>query len=351
MAVVEVNLTDSSLSLPAEPVKEMLSVGTDPQGRTLVRVNSSSLGVIQECMRKAQYSLHEGWRPREESPALTFGKGIHAALEVFYSSGPEERILPKYEHLEMMGYGHAHPPTNNDLIYRAVAKFIEVAQPLAALPVGDKRSIQNGVWILSEYFKTYIDDPYVAYVDAAGPFVERTFRFIIYEDPTLVIETFGTIDFLLRNVRTGDLLAGDHKTASFLNFGGQSYFDREKPNHQYTMYLLGLRKVYGIMAEDFMVNVVEVKAKPKTKGAKGVSFPRQITKRTEEDFEELREVIIDSVQRYLYARSKNVWVMGGVDACNKYGGCPYKQVCASPKSLRETILNNKFIKKEQHETI
>lgn len=343
MAIVEFAVDSTSVELPAAAPKEMISVSVDElTGKTKVKINSSSLGIIQECMRKAQYSLVEGWRASVESPATLFGRAMHKALEVFYLGHPEERVLPKYEHLEMMAFGHQPPATNNDLIYRAVSGFLDVAQPLAGLPESDKRSLQNGVWILSEYFKTFIDDPYTAYVDESGPFIERTFTYRFYEDDTLIIDIFGTIDFIFKHLRSSDLIAGDHKTASFLNFGGQSYFDRERPNHQYTMYLLGVNRVYNLPITDFMVNCLEVKAKPKTKGAKGVSFPRQITKRTEEDFEELREVVMDAVQRYLYATTNRIFPMGGVDACTKYGGCQFKEVCASPKSLRETLLRNKF---------
>ncbi len=93
-----------------------------------------------------------------------------------------------------------------------------------------------------------------------------------------------------------------------------------------------------------MVNVVEVKAKPKTKAAKGVSFPRQITTRTEDDFVETAEAVIWAVDDYMNFRNCETWPMGGVDACNKYGSCMYKSVCSSPKSLRETILNSKFVR-------
>jgi len=343
VTLVQPDLGETSLSLPQKEPKEMLSVRTEGE-KTLVKINSSSLSIIQECMRKAKYSLHEKWRSAEESPATLFGRAVHKALEVFYRGEPEERVLPRYEYLEMLVFGHKPPETNNDLIYRAVKAFLTEAEPLSALPESDKRSLSNGVWILYEYFKTYVDDPYTTYVDESGPFIERTFTYRLFDTPTLAIDLFGTIDFCFRHIQSGELILGDHKTASFLSFGGQSYFDREKPNHQYTAYCLGAKRVFSLDVSDFMVNVVEVKAKPKTKGAKGVSFPRQITKRTEEDFEELTEALVDSVERYIAALRKDVWPMGGVDACNKYGGCPFKQVCGSPKSIRETILTNKFVR-------
>lgn len=321
----------------------MLSVGVDPAtGKTLVRINSSSLALVQECLRKSRYSLFEGWRAGAEAPATLFGRAIHKALEVFYRGEPDERVLPKFEHLEMMAFGHAPPPSNNDLIYRSVDAFIQTAQPLKDLPESDKRSLQNGVWILNEYFKKFIDDPYVAHIDEQGPFVEREFTLRFHEDPTLIVDVFGTIDFAFRHTSSGEIILGDHKTSSSLTYGESSYFDRDKPNHQYTLYMLGAKRVFGIETESFMVNVVEVKARPKTARGSAPSFPRQITKRTEEDFDEVREVVMKGVMDYLQAYGTNTWPMGNVDVCNKYGGCQFKRVCASPKSMRETILKNQF---------
>lgn len=347
MTLVQPDLGEIATVLHPVVPKEMLSVRREGRKRVF-RINSSSLGIIQECMRKAKYSLAEGWRTENESPATLFGRAVHKALEVFYRGEPEDRVLPKYEHLELMAYGHQPPPTNNDLIYRAVSAFLTEAEPLSSLPAEDKRSLQNGVWILSEYFKACIDDPYIALVDEDGPFIEREFTYRLHEDAQMIIEIFGTIDFAFRDMRTKEIILGDHKTSSALSFAGSSYFDRDKPNHQYTMYMLGARRVFNLPVENFMVNVIEVKAKPKTAKAKGVSFPRQITKRTEEDFEELKEVLLDAVCRWRISSETGVWPMGSVNSCNQYGGCTYKEVCASPKSIRENLLKNKFNKRSDN---
>ncbi len=348
MTLVSPTLDESSLVLHRALPKEMLSV-SEVNGKRLVRINSSSLGIIQECPRKAYYSLNQKWKAANEAPAFLFGRAIHKALEVYYSGDPSRRILPKIEDVELLAFGH--PPRSDGLIESAIHAFCETAKPLSPLPATDKRSLQNGVWILHEYFKAYIDDPWVAYVDESGPFVERQFSLHLIETEELSVEIFGTIDFAFRHLVTGEIILGDHKTSSFLSFGGSSYFDRDKPNHQYTMYALGARRVFGIETDNFMVNVIEVKAKPKTKAAKGVSFPRQITKRTEEDFQETKVAIAYAAYSYVSnmeaqentKSGEAAWPMGGVDACNKFGGCQFKQICASPRSMRETLLKNKFI--------
>lgn len=344
MALVQLDTGDIPVKVPRQK-KEMISVGVE-SGKTLVRINSSSLGVIQECGRKSQYLLNEGWKSDNESPATLFGSAIHAALEVFYSAPPEGRVMVTLEELERAALSSESLGGEADLnlLYRSVLAFAKKAQPLVQIPDHDKRSILNGAWILYNYFKAYIDDPYVTYVDKDGPFVERKFTYRLYEDASLIIDIFGTIDIAFRNIQTGHILAGDHKTTSSLGYGDQSYYDREKPNHQYTMYVLGAQKVFGIESEDFLVNVIEVKARPKTARGSVPNFPRQLTKRTEDDFAELQDVIVRSVQNYLYMRSTAVWPLGPLSACGSYGACTYRQVCAAPKSLRENVLKSKFIK-------
>jgi hypothetical protein len=302
----------------------------------------SSISVIQECLRKAQYLLDEKWKPGVEGPGLTFGSAIHAALETYYCGDPALRILPKFDDCEAIAFGHL--PANPGLIQQAMIRFVEKAQPLAGLPDGDKRSIPNGLWILHEYFRAYIADPYITYIDDHGPFIERKFSHRIFEDGRLVIEIFGTIDFAFQSTVDGRILTGDHKTASSLGYGGQSYYDRDKPNHQYTGYVLGAQKEFGFESDEFLVNVIEVKAKPKTARGQGVSFPRQITRRDEHDFDEYRDVVMETVERYLHARETGKWSLGPVGACNSYGACSYKSVCSAPHSLRQNILAAKFIK-------
>jgi hypothetical protein len=45
--------------------------------------DSTSMGTLMECPRKYQYSIINGWQPREMSVHLTFGLLYHAALELY----------------------------------------------------------------------------------------------------------------------------------------------------------------------------------------------------------------------------------------------------------------------------
>jgi hypothetical protein len=333
-----VNFTSPSVvSVPVVP-KEMLSV-SEEGGKTKVKINSSSLSVIQECPRKAKYSLLDKWKPETEGPALAFGTAIHKALEVFYLGSPEERILPDLCDMELMACGHNVPGEEYSLLHRATRAFVDKAQVLSALPAEDKRSLQSGVWLLFNYFKSYLDDPYVAYVDDQGPLVERTFSFRLYEDETTIIEYFGTIDLVVRHRGTGDILVCDHKTSSVV---GNDFYNRLKPNHQYTGYLLGAREALGIQTNSFLINCLQVKEKPKTVRGTAPHLPRQVTTRDEEDYAEFVAVVASAVSSFLAFRETGIWPLGPTNVCANYGGCSFLSVCSAPSSLRENILRSKF---------
>lgn len=323
--------------------KEMLTVKETPEGRE-VRINSSSLGIILSCPRKAYYVLHRNLKSRTESPALIFGTAIHKALEVFYSHPRSVRNIPPNfkERSDLMAYAspeEREQKAAEHFLYAAVDAFVTAAQPLQQLPDTDKRSIANGVWILQEYFKTYINDPYVVYSDANGPVTERTFDLELVKRPGLTIILFGTIDVVLKHELNGNILPADHKTSSIV---GSDFFNRLKPNHQYTGYLLGTQKVLGLDTNEFLVNCVQVKERPKTARGSAPHFPRQPTNRSEADIVEFIDAVEEAVTNYLRWMDTKKWPLGHVDACTMWGGCQFLEVCSAPGALRENLIDAKF---------
>jgi len=323
---------------PTGDEKEMLSVFQDGE-QTVVKINFSSLSIIQECGRKAQYSLIRKLKSRTESPATLFGSAVHKALEVFYLAPRAERVFPVRfeEHAELMAYGH--PAPTEELLYRCLAAFIKGAEQLKALPDTDKRSLASGVWMLCHYFRVYAEDPWVCLEDEKGPIVERRCEYPIYEDSKLKIIMHGTIDIVLRNEQNGAILPGDHKTTSIV---GNDFFTRLYPNYQYSFYAFLAREVLGIEADGFLVNALETKSKPLTPRGGPPKFFRQVTKRTEQDYEEMKKVIYDAVQRLLHWREGGFFPQGSVTICTNYGGCSYHKVCSAPHEIRETVIENTF---------
>lgn len=311
----------------------MLSV-KEENGKTLVQINSSSLDLLQTCLRKSHYVLNRNLK-NEDSTALAFGSAIHKALEHWYTLPFEERALnPKYNELaEVMAYGHgveneARGPLESIRQF-VLARF----DTLKTLDESDKRSLSNGVRILQDYFRHYKDDGFEVYRDSQGPVIEREVTATIYDSPSLRIDYFGTIDVILHNPQTGVITVTDHKTTSAL---GTEFYNRCKPNFQYTGYVWLAKQSLKIDTNLFMINGIQV-AKTKT------SFARQVTERTDEDFAELRSAVIHNVKKWLAALTEHVqevsaFPMTAPNPCSMYGGCSFLRICEVSSKLKESVI-------------
>lgn len=338
---MKIDLSEATLTpFIAPSPKEMLSI-REEAGCTYVRINSSSLSIMQECWRKAEYSLIRGLKSNIESPATLFGTAIHKGLEVFYSGSRQERVIPKsYEGvLSMIGCGNWQPEWADTLVYRAAKAFVDKAEPLKALPEGNKRSISTGIWMLQHYFQVYINDPFVVVSNEQGPIVEYKFNMPVYSSSTLVIEAFGQIDVVLKNEATGIILGCDHKTTSIL---GTQFYDRLNPNFQYDFYTWAINDALKLSTESFMVNALQVKEPPKTSRGSPPQFARQVTTRTRDSFEELRRTIIRIVRIYLQNLDEGFFPKTAPGPCSNYGGCQFLQICSSPEQLKEAVIAAKY---------
>lgn len=339
---VQINAEALLPEAQSEP-KEMLSWTVAEDGRTHYRINFSSLSIMQECWRKVELSLVRKLRSNLESPATVFGSAIHKGLEVFYRGNRTQRILPPRfnETMEMIGCGHWEPDWEENLLFRSARAFVEKAVRLKQLPDDNKHSIHTGVWMLRYYFEKYLTDEYVVACDADGPIVERKFTMRLWEDKNHIIDTFGTIDAVMKNEVNGLILPADHKTTSQL----YDFYDKAKPNFQYTLYLWATRKVLGLDTDSFLINALQKKTKPKTSLGSPPDFARQVTTRTQEDFDELQLAILGFIGGFEHFKTINMWPMSAPGPCSSYGGCQFREVCGAPKQLRENIISAKYQEK------
>ena len=321
-----------------EKPKRMLKLSKMDDGRTRVEINFSSLSLINECLRKAQYALINGYKSNIEAEATLFGKGIHKALEHWYCLPTNLRQLTDIES-DMANALIASPLNEPSQPYEtaldSINEFVKTCQPLRWLGDTDKRSINNGIKILKAYFKHYAEDGLEVYRDESGqPYLERECEAVIHEDTEKVIVLFGTIDVIFRNLISGHILPGDHKTTAAL---GDQFYKRVKPNHQYTAYIFLCKEVLGLDVCEFLVNGIQV---AKTK----CEFARQVTDRTDEDIAELKMAIVETVERVLKAQETGKYPMSAPQSCSSYGSCPYIDVCQAPSKLRDVILRAKYAK-------
>ena len=198
--------------------------------------------------------------------------------------------------------------------------FREAAEPISSLPPTEKRSIDNGAKILTRYFEVYENDPWVSYRDAEGPFVERSF-----ELPWGSNYIHGTIDCILKNTQTGELVVCDHKTATSLS----DLANRVKPNVQFSIYAWAANQM-GIPVNRVMVNGIQV---AKTKS----DFVRIFTDRNDEDYQEMRDTVNSAVRTYMASMDTGSWPQN-TSSCSNYGGCQYLELCSLGSELRKNAI-------------
>lgn len=310
----------------------MLQLTKEPSGKYLCEINFSSLDLIQTCLRKAYYILDQGLIKDDEAQALSFGTAMHKALEHWYELPIEQRELPaKYkEAAELIGYGHSVPEAETVGSLGSIKRFYDSARiSLASVDATDKRSISNGIKILTAYFKHYANDRLEVYRDKDGPCIERKVSVELFDSEELKITYFGTIDVILENKETGIIMVADHKTTAAL---GAEFYNRCKPNHQYCGYTWAAREALGIPTDKFMINGLQV-AKTKQE------FARQVVSFSDDDFEEFKSAVRVRVRQYITAKENNEWPLASPNACSMYGGCAFISVCSAPKSIRQSIIN------------
>lgn len=316
--------------------KEMLSVSQTAEGKTLVKINTSSLSIIQSCLREAHYALDRELRS-EGSSALNFGSAIHKALEVWYSADLKERSIPK-GHIQagkLVALGHYSDLDMSLPFFQAIKAFGDMGRDFELLEMDDARSLESGGVVLAFHFNKYRDDGLTVISDEQGPIIERTMRYTIYEDAELEIEYHGTLDVALENKQLRTQIICDHKTSSRL---GNSFFNRLKPNHQYTGYLLAAKKCLNLDTDQFMVNALGVYPKSTTTGEYPRQCIRQITDRREHDYQDFKDAIVYETKRYLKAKELNKWPQSAPDPCVKWGGCDYQKLCEIDPKLRENVI-------------
>ena len=264
-------------------------------------INNSGADLINTCGRKASYVFA---KPEQDitSLAANFGRSIHVGLQCFYQADRRD----------------------DNLLEEMIAAFKAAATPdILAIDNKEKRSIGNGEKILKQFFDTYREDVYEIYKDDVGPFVERQFEVDLFPG----VRFFGTIDAILRNKETGELVVCDHKTTSTL---GAGFPNKADVSHQLTGYVFACQAM-GIQVTRVMFQGLQV---AKTM-CQVLRVPAVIT---DDKIQEWKEWMQHTVTVWEMMSATKNYPMNGSQACTIYSGCHYLPVCSAPIRMRESIM-------------
>ncbi len=292
--------------------------------------DSTSLGYLKTCPRLYYYEMIEGWQSGAESVHLRFGIEYHHALQDY--------DLSRAAHIK-----------HDDAVHDVVRELL--------LRTGDwepdhktktrESLVRTVIWYLDQYR----DDPAETYILSDGkPAVEQSFRFeldygVKITDPQegVVLANQGELYFqpyvlcghLDKIVRFNDeLFVMDHKTTAFEP--SSYYFNKFEPDNQMSLYTIAAKVVLDAPVRGVIIDAAQVKED-------WSRFGRGFTFRTQDQHEEWLADL-----RYWLALAEQYAVAGNWPqndtACDKFGGCRFRDICSKSPSVRERFLEGNFIK-------
>lgn len=299
-----------------------------PDTNILYAWSSTTLGLLKECPRKFQYTVIDGWTSRDESIHLRFGREYHQALQDYAIARAE-------------GMHH------EDAIHECVAALqrrVYDWNPERQSRAGKYKNRETLLGLVVDYLDHFgADDPASTYMLGDGkPAVELTFKFELDWGPTTgtAIDAGGLgqpyllCGHLDRVVNFHDeLYVMDRKTS--VSTIGTYYMDQWTPSNQMTLYALAGKVMLNQPVKGVIIDAAQVLLEKPNQFARGFAY------RSEDQLAEW----LNDLRYFLWEAedfaSANYWPQNDT-ACNKFGGCPFREVCSASPHVRESYLAARF---------
>lgn len=300
--------------------------------------DSTSLELFKRCPRLYQYVMIEGYQPRGEAIHLRFGIEYHQALHDYET----------YRKLEL---------DHHDAVVATVKALLERIFPWDPDPrtaSEEKKSKKNLVRAVIWYLDKFKDDLTRTVEINGKPALEVSFRFELDYGPAYVTGTGPNVStdlyvpdgqpYLLcghldRVVDFQDaLFVMDRKTAS--SSISTYYFNQYHPHNQMSLYTLAGKVVLETPIRGVIIDAVNVNEEPQ--------FERGVTYRTQDQIDEWLYDLSHYLQLAESYATAGYWPMNDT-ACDKYGGCKFRDICQKSPQVRERFMQDDFRKLPEEE--
>ncbi|MDE2104196.1 MAG: PD-(D/E)XK nuclease family protein [Patescibacteria group bacterium] len=295
--------------------------------------DSTVLGALKTCPRLYQYLYVDFWGHPGESVHLRFGQEYHQALQDYDKS----RAL-----------GIPHEDAIHDVVRELILRTSEwvVDEDTKAGRYKNRKTLVQAV---INYLDEHRDDPAQTYIMQDGkPAVELSFRFELdwgpqagaraeNEENSLPDQPYLLCGHLDRVVTFSDnLFVMDHKTTT--STPGPYYFDQWSPSNQMTLYSIAAQVILGSPVKGVIINAAQLLLEPPyTKFVRGMTF--RTADQQEEWLNDLRHWL-SLAEAYA---TEGYFPMNDT-ACDKFGGCRFREVCSKSPQVRERFLESDFTK-------
>jgi len=298
--------------------------------------------MLKTCPRLYYYQMIEGWVPKDESVHLRFGQEYHSAIENYDKA---------------IAQGMSFDDAVDVAVWQLLVN-IHDWDPDPSTRAGHYKNPLTLLQLVVDYFDFYRKDAFSTFILENGmPAVELSFRFAldwgpvaankplpeVLPDPadwpeggyTTKSQPYILCGHLDRVVTyQDDLYILDHKTTTMTP--GPYYFNQWAPNNQMTLYTFAGQVVLGTVIRGVIIEAAQIKLEQPN------AFVRGFTYRTDDLIDEwLRDLEYHLNAAEAFAEAGH-WPMNDT-ACDKYGGCRFRDVCNKNAGVRQRFLEADFI--------
>src|SRR5258706_1446436 len=317
--------------------------------------DSTCLGLIKQCPRLYQYTIIDGWSPKDESVHLRFGSEYHQAIQEY-----------DIERANEIDHEDAIRSAIRALLIRTADWQVDVSTK-----AGNYKNRSTLLQLCIDYFDYFANDPAQTFILENGkPAVELSFKFEmdwgpqaaksvelptgwgpknmrdalannpdrpkakeVYNQPYLLC---GHLD---RVVSFNDsLFVLDHKTTT--STPGPYFFNQFEPNNQMTLYTLAGQIVIDSPIKGVIIEAAQILLDKPNR------FIRGFTYRTQDQLDEWVGDLHYTLQLAEHYAEIGYWPQNDT-ACDKFGGCKFREICSKSPRVRETFLKADFVKLEE----
>lgn len=309
--------------------------------------DSTSIKIAQECLRKYQLVLLEGWTPHRRSVHLDFGGWYASALEAYHGHRArgmsiddalaevvaetlvESWVFPECDACEGTGVRAMDGSDLDDAKCEAcegTGKHDEGGEPWTS--DHNTKTRENLIRTIVWYVEQFRDDPCTTIILGDGkPAVEHSFK--LEADNGIILS--GHLD---RLVEYGDkpYIQDQKTTGSTLS---SNYFKQYDTDTQMSLYSFAGRSLFGLPIKGVIIDAAQI--------AVGFTrFERGFTFRSEDQLNEWYDVAMWHIEQARRATVENYFPMN-TSSCNNYGGCQFRHICAKSPSVRQQFLKGDFV--------
>lgn len=288
--------------------------------------DSTSLGALKTCPRYYQFTMIDRWQLKEDNVHLRFGIEFHQALQ-------------DYDILK--NEGEKHEAALHTITQELVLRVADWS------PEHKYKNRRNLIRTVIEYLDKYKDDPAKTFIMENGlPAVELSFRFELPFGPGDADESgalsqsqpyiiCGHLDRVVNF--NDDLYVMDRKTTTMAP--GDYYFSQFEPNNQMTLYAIAGEIVLNTPIRGIIIDAAAVKVDTS-------EFGRGMTYRDKAKIDEWFKDLGYWLSLAENFAEQDYWPMNDT-ACDKYGGCRFREICSSSPQVRGRFLKSNFVQGEQ----